>query len=1037
MSNFDYSKVKDPQYFQENRLPAHSDHSYYASVEELNMESSSFRHSLNGLWRFSYAPNYEAAVKGFERMDIDCKGWAQIRVPAHIQMEGYDAPHYANVEYPWDGWEQIEPGQIPEYFNPVASYVKYFEIPTYMQEKPVYISFQGVESAMALWCNGQFVGYSEDSFTPSEFDLTPYLTEGENKLAVQVYKWCAGSWCEDQDFFRFSGIFRDVYLYTVPDIHIWDIRQRALLDSDLCRGSLEVELQSAGNGGTVSLTLSGENGIEADVTGKLQDQSHFSLEILQPDLWSAEAPNLYELLITVMDQTGKVCEVISQKVGFRRFEIRDSLMLLNGKRIVFRGVNRHEFNSLSGRVMSEEDLRQDLITMKRNNINAIRTCHYPNNSLIYRLCDELGFYMIDECNLESHGSWAGALAWKRDLSEVVPGDRPQWLDLVLDRANSMYQRDKNHPAILIWSLGNEAFGGRNIYEMSRFFHRVDPDRIVHYEGIFNDRRYPGTSDVESQMYTPAEKIAQFLKENRSKPFICCEYTHAMGNSCGGMHKYTDLTDTEPLYQGGFIWDYIDQSITKKDRYGQEFQAYGGDFGDRPSDYNFSGNGIAYGGDRKPSPKMQEVKFNYQSISVKVGYDQIHITNKNLFLSTSEYDCLVLLEKEGRPIDRRLLPTDVKPGCTECYPSPVSFPEELGEYTVTVSFRLRKNTAWAKAGHEVAFGQGVFSRLPQEPRTGLLKTATGYIYLPGTNDGTKTAIFTDVPVASGKAPQMMHGSANVGVRGENFEAMFSAGKVGGMSSYRYGGKEFIRSIPMPNFWRAPVDNDCGSSMMCQYGQWKLASMYATHKDATPFPEIRKEEDSVVVAYKYKLPTSPAAECDLTYRIFGDGTVAVTLGYDPVPELGDMPEFGVMFKVDADYDCLEWYGNGPEESYADRKQGARIGLHRNRVTDNMAKYLVPQECGNKTEVRFAKVTDRLGRGLVFAGDRMYFSALPYTPHELENAMHPYELPPVHYTVIRASLGQMGVAGDDSWGARPHPEYLLNVDKRMEFTFYFKGI
>lgn len=1036
MSNFDYGRVKDPQYFQENRLPAHSDHRYYASVEEWNMDNSSFRHSLNGLWRFSYAPNYGAAVKGFEQADYDCRGWAQIRVPAHIQMEGYDAPHYANVEYPWDGWEQISPGQIPEHFNPVASYVKYFEVPVHMREKPLYISFQGVESAMALWCNGLFVGYSEDSFTPSEFDLTPYIKDGENKLAVQVFKWSASSWCEDQDFFRFSGIFRDVYLFTVPEVHIWDLRQRALLNDSFDRGSLQVELTSFGEGGTVSLTLSGQDGKKVSAEGKLQETSCFSLEIPQPALWSAEEPNLYELLLTVRDKTGRVCEVISQKVGFRRFEIRDSLMLLNGKRIVFRGVNRHEFNSLSGRVMKEEDLRLDLVTMKRNNINAIRTCHYPNNSLIYELCDELGLYMIDECNLESHGSWAGALSWKRDISEVVPGDRPQWLDMVLDRANSMYQRDKNHASILIWSLGNEAFGGKNIYEMSRFFHQADPDRIVHYEGIFNDRRYPDTSDVESQMYTPAARIAEYLKADRSKPFICCEYTHAMGNSCGGMHKYTDLTDTEPLYQGGFIWDYIDQSITKKDRYGQEFQAYGGDFGDRPSDYNFSGNGIVYGGDRTVSPKMQEVKFNYQSISVKVSDGMIAVTNKNLFINTSQYDCMVLLEKEGRLLDSVRLETAVEPGCTESYAIPLTLPEELGEYAVTVSFRLKKDTLWAKAGYEIAYGQYLFTRLPEERRSGLLKTSTGYLYLPE-SDCRQKAIISSVPIASGRRPVLSYGVSNVGLRGEHFEALFTAGKVGGLCSYRYGGKEFIKSIPMPNFWRAPVDNDNGSSMMCRYGQWKLASMYATHKGLTKYPEVREEEDSVVVAFKYKLPTTPAAECDLAYRVYGDGTMAVTLGYDPVPELGDMPEFGVMFKVDADYDCLEWYGNGPEESYSDRKKGARLGLYRNRVADNMARYLVPQECGNKTDVRYAKVTDRLGRGLLFAGDRMNFSALPYTPHELENAMHAYELPPVHYTVIRAALGQMGVAGDDSWGARPHPEYLLKADGRMEFTFYFRGI
>ena len=353
------------------------------------------------------------------------------------------------------------------------------------------------------------------------------------------------------------------------------------------------------------------------------------MEIENPVLWSAEDPQLYDLTIQVYDRAGKLQEYIPERVGFRRFEMKDRIMTLNGKRIVFKGVNRHEFSSVTGRHVSEEELIKDLKTMKQNNINAIRTCHYPDASLIYRLCDEYGLYMIDETNLESHGSWDTVEA-SGDFSGVVPCDRPEWLDMMLDRANSMYQRDKNHPAILIWSCGNESFGGKDIFEMSQFFRREDPTRLVHYEGVFHDRRYNDTSDMESQMYTSVENIKKFLEKDRSKPFICCEYTHAMGNSCGAMHKYTDLTDTEPLYQGGFIWDYIDQTLYKKDRYGKEFQAYGGDFGERPTDYEFSANGIVHGGERNPSPKMQEVKFNYQNITAQVGEDQVKVINKNLF-----------------------------------------------------------------------------------------------------------------------------------------------------------------------------------------------------------------------------------------------------------------------------------------------------------------------------------------------------------------------------------------------------------------------
>ena len=1012
MNVFDYQKVKDPRYFRDGRLDAHSDHPYYASAREAEEKVSGFTESLNGFWKFHYARNYGSAIPGFESADYDCRSWEDIRVPAHIQMEGYDVPQYANTQYPWEGHEEIAPGEIPEKFNPVASYVKYFEVPESMKGRRLFISFQGAESGLALWLNGHFVGYSEDTFTPSEFELTDYVQEGENKLAAQVFKWTSSSWCEDQDFYRFSGIYRDVYLYTVPDVHIRDLRIRAIPDETLTKGSLEICTEAWGEGkAEICLTKDGQTFQGAF---DLKDGG-ITMEIENPVLWSAEDPQLYDLTIQVYDRAGKLQEYIPERVGFRRFEMKDRIMTLNGKRIVFKGVNRHEFSSVTGRHVSEEELIKDLKTMKQNNINAIRTCHYPDASLIYRLCDEYGLYMIDETNLESHGSWDTVEA-SGDFSGVVPCDRPEWLDMMLDRANSMYQRDKNHPAILIWSCGNESFGGKDIFEMSQFFRREDPTRLVHYEGVFHDRRYNDTSDMESQMYTSVENIKKFLEKDRSKPFICCEYTHAMGSSCGAMHKYTDLTDTEPLYQGGFIWDYIDQTLYKKDRYGKEFQAYGGDFGERPTDYEFSANGIVHGGERNPSPKMQEVKFNYQNITAQVGEDQVKVINKNLFLNTDCFDCVVTVEREGKVIRRAKLETAVAPLSEKTYSLPVAKETKAGEYVVTVSFLLKEDTAWAPKGHEVAFGQYVYKVQGERKKCG-------------------------------KKIEVIRSTHNIGLRGESFEVLFS-GLNGGLASYKYGGKEMIEAIPKPNFWRAPTDNDNGNFMAARYGQWKIASLYATHKDYRENtyarilePELETEDNKAKVTFTYILPTTPNAQCRLSYEVDGDGRVKTTLSYDPVKELGDMPEFGVMFKLSADYDHLEWYGLGPAETYADRCKGARLGVYRNLVKDNMAAYIVPQECGAKTGVRYAKVTDRKGRGMLFEMDPncgpMMFSALPYTPHELENARHPYELPEVHYTVVRAALGQMGVGGDDSWGSPTHPEYLLKTDKKMEFSFSFKGI
>lgn len=1007
-TTFDYNKVKDPQYFSDRRLKAHSDHIYYRSYDKLMNGENDFRYSLNGLWKFSYARNYQCTVKGFELSDYNCKYWEDIRVPAHIQLEGYDAPQYVNVQYPWDGREEIIPGEIPEEFNPVAGYVKYFAIPDSMKGQRVFLSFQGAESGLAVWLNGSFIGYGEDSFTPSEFELTEALVEGENKLAVQVFKWTSGSWCEDQDFFRFSGIYRDVYLYTVPQVHIYDLQIQTILDADLEHADLRVSLTATASGKAVFILMDG--GTEVFTARKdLSAAGEYSFAVTGPRLWSAEEPYLYDLFIEVRDESDNLTEVILQKVGFRRFELKNSIMLLNGRRVVFNGVNRHEFSSRTGRNVSEEELEQDIIMMKRNNINAVRTCHYPNDSKLYRLCDRYGIYLIDETNLETHGSWDPVVRGVADKSTLVPGDKPEWLPMLLDRVNSIFQRDKNHPSVLIWSCGNESYGGRDIFEMSQLFRRLDPTRLVHYEGIANDRSYNATSDMESQMYTSAEGIKEFLKKDRSKPFICCEYSHAMGNSCGAMHKYTDLTDTEPLYQGGFIWDYIDQSLVKKDRYGQEYQAYGGDFDDHPCDYNFSGNGIVYGGGRDASPKMQEVKFNYQGIRIQVGKDSVLIRNRNLFINTGRYHCTVTLYRNGKLWKSAGLETDVEPLSEKSYSLPVPVQKEPGEYAVTVSFVLKEDLPWAKAGYEVAFGQGIY-------------------IVPGEKE------------PCGKPVRIIHGNFNIGMKGEDFDVLFSLIN-GGLVSYRYGGRELIKAIPKPNFWRAPIDNDCGNNMPFRYSQWKAASMYLTHrcgKGMEPvMPVVEEKKNCAAITFCYLMPTIPESRCYLTYTVYGDGTVHTSLSYDPVKELGDMPEFGVMFKFDSGYNQVEWYGLGPEENYCDRSKGARLGIYRNTVQDNMAKYLVPQECGNKTGVRYAKVTDMKGRGILFEGDNLSFSALPYTPHELENAMHPHELPPVHYTVVRVAKQQMGVGGDNSWGACTHDEYLLDTGKRMEFEFSFKGI
>lgn len=1292
---FDYSKLKDPLFFKENTLEAHSDHIAYQNINEVLSQETGFRYSMNGAWKFDYSENLENIPNGFENLDFDCHNWNEITVPAHIQMQGYDHPHYTNVSYPWDGSDPILPGEIPTTFNPVGSYVKYFQNPftsaaslavdadaaTASQTTPapvkvsadapaasqiaptpvdadasatsqtipatanvnadafatsqtasapvgadaasdndrLFISFQGVESGFALWCNGQYVGYAEDSFDPSEFELTQYLIPGENKLAVQVYKWTAGSWCEDQDFFRFSGIFRDVYLFTVPRLHAWDVKVVPTLSDDFKDGEVEISLQLLQNATTNQSTSANQDAsanqstsanqnsantaakqnvtnasayqnediaiieiYDAHIRKSMNSASEYQNEkpllmksislsgaadasapdkamveaicgagtidgrepiggaeavstkiampgigndALQIDatglkLWSAEAPNLYYMLIKLIPAgASEPCEIIPIDFGFRRFEMSDGLMKINGQRIVFKGVNRHEFSAQYGRVPNREFMIKDATVMKSNNINAVRTSHYPNDSYFYKVCDFFGLYLIAENNLETHGMWEHIWCGHITKEQMVPGDRPEWLPLLLDRVNSCYQRNKNHSSIIIWSCGNESLGGKNIYEMSQTFKALDPYRLVHYEGVVHDRTYADTSDMESRMYPSAASIESFLEEHPEKPFLCCEYSHAMGNSCGGLHKYTDLTDKQPLYQGGFIWDYIDQAIIKNDRYGNEYLGYGGDFDDRPNDSSFSGDGIVYADTRDPMPKMQEVKFCYQNISVEFESNCFTVKNKNLFTNTNAFEARATLLKNGENVHTITTVLDVKPlssrtfslaeicGTSDFYTfeisddlaplseggHPASGDADLtpfdtdNEYSIVVSFHLKEDTLWGKAGHEVAFGQCIGVRLEDnsdgnyakngntkekkcksesimdkiaaeklegDGRIGLLSaticdvahrpTAGGTCTI-GDEAATETAMDIATKDTFGRTATVTTGSSSIIVRGDGFKIVFSNVQRS-IVSYVVNGKETLSNdVLRPNFWRAPVSNDFGNAMQQRYAQWKIGSLYAANRSLADGTDAGAKVwilgDRVVIKYRFYLPITPEIYCDLTYRTFADGTVSVMLEYDPTSEdmrqLADMPEFGIMLKMKSDFENLKWYGLGPEETYADRCRGGKIGVYENKVADNVAQYLVPQESGNKVGVRYANVTDRDGDGLMFFGDDMSVNVSPYTPHEVESALHHNELPLIQNTVVRAALGQMGVGGDDSWGARVHPEYLLDATRKMIFVVNIRGI
>lgn len=630
--------LDDPQVFAVNRLPAHSDHRFYGSMEDCRRKTCGLTQSLNGTWRFQWSKSAGTCPAEFYREDFDTTGFESIQVPGHMELAGYDRTHYINTMYPWEGhlyrrpaWSLSEAGgeamegqfSKAEY-NPVGSYIREFVLDEGLKGKRVCISFEGVEQALYLWLNGQFVGYAEDSFTPSDFDLTPYIRDGKNVLAAQVHKRSTAAYLEDQDFFRFSGIFRDVTLYAKPEVHVEDMWARAEVAEDCRRGSFSLDLRlSRGNdsgpdsengeypGYSVRWSLFDGDGRavardEAPAAGSLR---FGPVAVEDVRLWDHHNPRLYHLEITVLGPDGSEVEAVPYDVGFRRIEIRDQVIRLNGKRLIINGVNRHEWNARTGRVIGMEDMIRDMEILKANHINSVRTCHYPDQIPWYYMCDTCGIYLMAETNLESHGSWQkmGAV----EPSWNVPGSLPQWREAVMDRARSNFEVFKNHTSVLFWSLGNESYAGDNLLAMQRFFKEADPGRPVHYEGVFHNRAYEdGISDMESQMYAPPERVEAYLRNRPKKPFILCEYMHDMGNSLGGLKSYMDLLDRYEMYQGGYIWDFIDQALFVKDEVtGREVLRYGGDFDDRPSDYEFSGNGIVFA-DRTPKPAMQEVRYYY-------------------------------------------------------------------------------------------------------------------------------------------------------------------------------------------------------------------------------------------------------------------------------------------------------------------------------------------------------------------------------------------------------------------------------------------
>lgn len=988
---------------------------------------SPFYRSLNGQWKYHYASNHLARVPDFWKPEFDDSTWPTIPVPSNVEMHGHGIPIYVNVPYPWP--KPWTPPFVPEDDpnNTVNSYRKIFTVPNDWSGRRVLITFDGVNSMFYLWLNGQKVGLGKDSRTPVEFDLTPFLKPGENLLAIENFRWCDGSYLEDQDFWRLSGIFRDVYLWSPPDVHIRDFEVRTDLDAQYRDGKLSIAVTLENKttqpaAVTVEAALLNTTGKEVakpriqmrvapDGSG---GQAAISQSIPNPLKWTAETPDLYKLLLTLKDSSGKVLEVIPVNVGFRKVEITDGDLLVNGQRILIKGVNRHEHDPDHGQVVSVESMIEDILVMKRHNINAVRTSHYPNQPAWYDLCDRYGLYVIDEANIESHGMGYG----KESLANF-----PEWLDAHLDRTIRMVERDKNHPSVIIWSLGNEAGNGPNFMATYDWIKQRDLSRPVHYERAGFDRN----TDIYCPMYPRPEELRRYAsgeafeaewkfsigaEAKRSRPYIMCEYAHAMGNSSGNMWLYWDLIYNQPYLQGGFIWDWVDQGLRQRQcalpmerfepvRPGDKtFWAFGGDFGPKgtPSDQNFLCNGLVTP-DREPHPGLHEVKHIYQFVHCKpADLAARKIEVKNWFDFINLKDIAVLhwrLTGDGKELQKgNMLAPDLAPRAVAQLAIPVKpFKPQPGvEYFLEVRFQLKQSTAWAKKGHELAWDQ---FKLPDvaAPRQS------------AANSGT---------------PRLTQNGIQAVVSGKDFTVTFDK-QSGTLASLKFKGVELIESPLRPDFWRAPIDNDRGRDMAKSQGIWRTAC------EGVQMREFAMEEKNgaVVVKVTSRLP-KVEADWTTTYTVLGTGDILVDAKFAPSKtKLPKLPRLGMQMILPAGFDRITWLGPGPHETYIDRKD-ARIGLYSGTVREQFCyDYVEPGESGNKVDVRWVALTNRKGIGLLAIADPsqlLSVNASHHTTDDLQAADHPFLLPHRDFTVLNLDWRQQGVGGDNSWGRWPHDEYLI---------------
>jgi len=1019
---------ENPQVLGINKEPPHATQMIYPSTKAAlkgDWNESPYYKLLNGMWKFHWVRSSDDRPIDFYKPDYDVGSWDKIPVPSNWQLHGYGIPIYVNVGYPFKG----ELPNVAHEYSPVGSYRTEFEVPGDWHERHVFIHFDGVESAFYLWLNGEKVGYSQGSRTPAEFNLTPYLRKGKNVLAAEVYRWSDGSYLEDQDMWRLSGIFRDVYLFSTPPAHIRDFSIRTDLDehyrdavlrvtvkvknySDSIFKGLEVEatlLDAAGDRvGTEELMADGIEYLRSDAESIVLLRS----QVANPLKWSAEHPNLYMLLLTLRDGAGDVLEVIPSKIGFREVEIKGGQLLVNGVPVLLKGVNRHEHDPDTGHYVTKETMIKDIELMKQFNINAVRTSHYANAPQWYDLCDEYGIYLTNEANNESHG--AG------DYGEDTLANKPEWKEAIVERLRRIVERDKNHPSVIIWSLGNEVGAGTNLEAASDWVHQRDPSRPVQYDYFWNLH-----TDIICPMYISINRLVDYAREKRDRPLIMCEYAHSMGNSTGNLQEFWDVIERYKHLQGGHIWDWVDQGLRKyaTDKNGKEvwYWAYGGDYGDEPNDGNFCINGLVFP-DREVPPKLWEVKKVHQYISVEheniAEYRTIEpapytpasvsIRNKYFFTNLNEFNITWSLSEDGRVIQQgRLDPIDVAPGDSRSLTVPYEQPKIKpgAEYWMRIGFLLRENKKWARKGHEVAWEQ---------------------LKIPF--DGPSKPVMDINEMSELEFDDF---GELVEISGEDCAVVFSR-KTGTIKSLHYGentvisdGDETVNG-PVLNVFRAPTDND-----KFVRESWYDAGLNRLEREVEDFRIDRLSPKAITVSITTVSQSAGNGGFRLrsVYTVLGNGCIDVDNSIEPFGDLPRvLPKIGLQMTVAGAFENFQWYGRGPHENYPDRKVSADVGQYRSTVTEQYVRYPMPQETGNREDVRWAALTDRSGAGLlIVAQDILAVTALHYTADDLDRAKHIHELEPredIHLSLDykQCGLGNGSVGSDhqvlEKYALHPEP-------------------